>query len=76
MLRVSDWRKYYHWYTVNTKHLYNISTMLDQRRRRWVDVVLMLYKYSVFTGYIGAEAKLKLTKNTLGTYPDCHMEIG
>ena len=24
---------------VNTKHLYNICTMLDQRRRRWADVV-------------------------------------
>ena len=24
---------------VNTKHLYNIYTMLDQRRRRWADVV-------------------------------------
>ena len=23
----------------NTKHLYNIYTMLDQRRRRWADVV-------------------------------------
>ena len=28
----------------NTKHLHNIVTMLDQRRRRWVDVVQMLYK--------------------------------
>ena len=28
----------------NTKHLYNIYTMLDQRRRRWADVVYMLYK--------------------------------
>ena len=23
----------------NTKHLYNICTMLDQRRRHWADVV-------------------------------------
>ena len=23
----------------NTKHLYNIYTMLDQRRRRWDDIV-------------------------------------
>ena len=29
---------------VNTKHLYNICTMLDQRRGRWADVVQMLYK--------------------------------
>ena len=28
----------------NTKHLYNICTMLDQRRRRWTDVVEMLCK--------------------------------
>ena len=34
----------------NTKHLYNICTMLDQRRRRWVDVVQMLYKCFVFAG--------------------------
>ena len=35
---------------VNTKHLYNICTMLDQRRRRWVDVVQMLHKCFVFAG--------------------------
>ena len=35
---------------VNTKHLYNICTMLDQRRRRWADVVQILYKCFVFTG--------------------------
>ena len=35
----------------NTKHLYNICTMLDQRRRRWADVVQMLYKCFVFAGY-------------------------
>ena len=29
-------------YPVNTKHLYSICTMLDQRRRRWADVVQML----------------------------------
>ena len=34
----------------NTKHLYNIRTMLDQRRRRWADVVQMLYKCFVFVG--------------------------
>ena len=28
----------------NTKLLYNICTMVDQRRRRWDDVVQMLYK--------------------------------
>ena len=35
---------------VNTKHLYNICRMLDQRRRRWADVVQMLYKCFVFAG--------------------------
>ena len=34
----------------NTKHLYNICTMLDQRRRRWAVVVQMLYKCFVFAG--------------------------
>ena len=37
-------------YSENTKHLYNICTMLDQRRRRWADVVQMLYKCFVFAG--------------------------
>ena len=31
-------------YPANTKHLYNICTMLDQRQRRWAGVVQMLYK--------------------------------
>ena len=30
---------YYTSNPVNTKHLYHIYTMLDQRRRRWADVV-------------------------------------
>ena len=29
---------------VNIKHLYNICTMVDQRRGLWADVVQMLYK--------------------------------
>ena len=29
-------------YPVNAKHVYNICAMLDQRRRRWADVVQML----------------------------------
>ena len=28
-------------FPVNTKHLYNVYTMLDQRRRHWADVVQM-----------------------------------
>ena len=37
-------------YPANTKHLYNICTMLDQRQRRWADIVQMLYKCFVFAG--------------------------
>ena len=37
-------------YPANTKHSYDICTMLDQRRRRWADVVQMLYKCFVFAG--------------------------
>ena len=33
---------------VNTKHCYSICAMLDQRRRRWADVVQMLYNWFVF----------------------------
>ena len=36
----------------NTKHLYTICIMLDQRRRRWADVVQMLYKCFVFLGIL------------------------
>ena len=35
---------------VNTKHLYNICTMLDQNRIFWADVVQMLHKCFVFAG--------------------------
>ena len=35
---------------VNTKHLYNIFTMLVQCRRRLTSVVQMLYKCFVFAG--------------------------
>ena len=42
---VSEWVN-----PANTKHLYSICTMLDQRRRRWADVVQMLYKCFVFAG--------------------------
>ena len=33
---------------VNTQYLYNIYTMLDQRRKRWADVVLILYNFCVY----------------------------
>ena len=32
----------------NTKHLYDICTKLDQRRRRWADVVQMSWKCFMF----------------------------
>ena len=35
---------------VTRRHLYNIYTMLEQRRRRWADVVYMLCKCFVLTG--------------------------
>ena len=34
----------------NTKHLYNICTMLVQRQRRWADVVQMLYDFLCLLG--------------------------
>ena len=34
----------------NRKRLHNICTTLDHRRRRWVDVVQMLYDFFVFAG--------------------------
>ena len=46
---------------VNTKILYNICTMLDQRRRRWADVVQMLYKCFVSAGKaVPAHLRIKL----------------
>ena len=45
---------------VNRKHLYNICTMLDQRRRRWAVVVHMLCKSFVFVGIgLGMMAALR-----------------
>ena len=44
------------------KHLYNMYTMLDQRRRRWTDVVLMLYKCFVFAGMSSSQQQLLTTK--------------
>ena len=36
----------------NTKHLYNIYTTLAQRRRRWSNIVIILYKCFVFAGNV------------------------
>ena len=38
MLKLLD-PKLVYWHPVNTKHLYDFIAMLDQRRRRWADVV-------------------------------------
>ena len=35
---------------VNTKYMYNMYTMLDQRRRRWANVVKMLYNVLCLLG--------------------------
>ena len=51
---------------VNTKHLYNICTMLDRRRRRWADVVQMLYKCFVPAG---TEFSVTITVERMATYP-------
>ena len=37
---------------VNTKQLYNICAMLDQRRRRWADVAQRSYKCFVPAGVL------------------------
>ena len=47
-------------FPANTKHLYNIYTMLDQRRRRWADVVWMLYKCFVFAGLAPKDADFEV----------------
>ena len=43
---------------VNTKYLNNICTRLARRRRRWADVVKMLYKCFVFTGNLTGKSRL------------------
>ena len=57
----------------NTNHLYDICTVLDQRRRRWADVVQMLYKCFVFAGDGRGEHALfflddRRTQNVLFTH--------
>ena len=56
----------------NIKYLYNICTLLDQRRRRWVDVVQMLYKCFVFAG---CTVHLPGADSTFGK-KGIHWEIG
>ena len=47
-------------WTYPTKHLCNIFTMLDQRQRRWADVVKMFYIFFVFTGMTGIAVRPNL----------------
>ena len=65
-----------HWFNasrlLSTKHLYNIWTMLSQRRRRWACVVQMLYKCFVFAGnssWSGDDYKPTLTQCLLKVGP-------
>ena len=46
--RQRHWR---HHFPANTNHLYNICTTSDQRLRRWLNMVQMLHKCFVFTGF-------------------------
>ena len=47
---------------VNTKHdLYYICTMLNQRQRRWADVVQTLYKWFVFTDILYSAVRSQKT---------------
>ena len=50
---------------VNTEHLYNICTMLNQRRRRWADVVQILYNVLCLLGV-----------HVLFTAPGCSLSPG
>ena len=47
------------------KTVYNICTMLDQRRSRWADFVRMLYKCFVFDGLLSTMIRLRLKTNVL-----------
>ena len=54
-------------FPVNTTHLYNIYTMLDQRRKRWADAVQMLYKcVFLFAGLV-------LYISNVQNWQDCHI---
>ena len=51
-------------YPVNTKHLYNICTMLDQSRRRWSNIV------------VSSSHSEYLTKQTRGAEPMQRFNVG
>ena len=54
-------------FPVNTKHLYNICTISGQRRRRWADVVQMLYKCFVFVENGCTKFKCKILRAGIGS---------
>ena len=49
------------WFPVNTKYLNNNCTMPDQRRKRWADVVQLLYKCFVYAALIYPVRGLSMT---------------
>ena len=55
------WRVQMVQFQANTEHLYHICTMLAQRRRRWANVVQMLYKCFVFAGIVSRGTGNKCT---------------
>ena len=66
---------------VSTKHLHNICTMMDQRRKLWGDVVQMLYKCFVFAGrcesygYVLITEKINVTSKPYGTCRSRYTQI-
>ena len=60
---------------VNTKHLHNICTTLNQHQRRWADVVQMLCKCFVFTGISVHQVRTNLeTGHHIGcVMPQCNL---
>ena len=65
-------------FPANTRLLYNICTMLDQRQRRWADVVQMLYKSFVFVGLFVSKTMHKyisyyVPRMTDGRFPSSQM---
>ena len=52
-------------FPVNTKHLYNICTMLDQCRRRWANIVQMLCKCFVFAAFLSSVIHFDILNNAV-----------
>ena len=60
---------------VNTKHLYDICTMLDQRRGRWADVVQMFDKGFVFAGKGSTNISERIRDVPIGSKPPPHYTV-